>query len=211
MTGRKGPFHLILPKDILMETVDVTLPTGPFIPPSDEYFDRKRVIEATKELCEAQCLVILIGTGAIESGACDDIIERAEMYNIPVATTPKSKGAFPEDHPLALGVLGFGGSPLAEEYIKSDAVIVILIRWKSLPSSHLHRELVTTQSGLCIKASKILTFSGFSRYKQLILAPNGRTHFQNPFMKNPHTFVHGSDYQRNSGRTQRGDRRKDTE
>ncbi len=132
MTGRKGPFHLSLPKDILMEKVEVTLPTGPFIPPSAEYFDRKRVIEATKELCEAQCPVILVGSGAIESGACEDIIELAEMYNIPVATTPKSKGAFPEDHPLALGVLGFGGSPLAEEYIKSDAVDVLLVIGSSL-------------------------------------------------------------------------------
>lgn len=132
MTGRKGPVHLSLPKDILMETVDVELPTGPFIPPPAEYFDRKRVIEATKELCEAESPVILIGSGAITSDACPEIIELAEMYQIPVATTPKSKGAFPEDHPLALGVLGFGGSLLAESYIKSEAVDVLLVIGSSL-------------------------------------------------------------------------------
>ncbi|PWR75822.1 hypothetical protein ACKUB1_10740 [Methanospirillum stamsii] len=51
-----------------MEKVEVTLPSGLFIPLSAEYFDRKRVIEATKELCGAQCPVILIGSGAIASG-----------------------------------------------------------------------------------------------------------------------------------------------
>ena len=105
MTGRKGPVHISMPKDILMETVEVTLPTRPFIPPPAEYFDRKRVIDATRELCEAKSPVILIGTGAVASGACQDISELAEMLQIPVATTPKAKGAFPEDHPLALGVL----------------------------------------------------------------------------------------------------------
>jgi acetolactate synthase-1/2/3 large subunit len=132
MTGRKGPVHMSLPKDILMETVEVTLPTGLFIPPPAEYFDRKRVIEATKELCEAQSPVLLVGTGAVTSGACQDILELAEMLQIPVATTPKAKGAFPEDHPLALGVLGFGGSPLAEEYIKSELRDLLLVVGSSL-------------------------------------------------------------------------------
>ena len=132
MTGRKGPVHISMPKDILMETVEVTLPTRPFIPPPAEYFDRKRVIDATRELCEAKSPVILIGTGAVASGACQDISEMAEMLQIPVATTPKAKGAFPEDHPLSLGVLGFGGSLLAEEYIKSDERDLLLVIGSSM-------------------------------------------------------------------------------
>jgi acetolactate synthase-1/2/3 large subunit len=132
LTGRKGPVHLSLPKDILMETVEVTLPKGPFVPPPAEYFDRKRVIDAARELSEATSPVILIGTGAVTSGACQDIFELAEMLQIPVATTPKAKGAFPEDHPLSLGVLGFGGSPFAESYIKSDQRDVLLVIGSSL-------------------------------------------------------------------------------
>lgn len=132
MSGRKGPVHLSLPKDILNETVDVTLPVFPFIPPPAEYFDRKRVIDATLEICKAESPVILIGTGAVSSGACDEIRELAEMFQIPVATTPKAKGAFPEDHPLALGVLGFGGSPLAFEYIRSEERDLLLVIGSSL-------------------------------------------------------------------------------
>lgn len=132
LTGRKGPVHMSLPKDVLMETVDVKLPSGPFVPPAGEYFDRRRVIEATREICEAKSPVILIGSGAVASDACQEIFELAQLLQIPVATTPKAKGAFPEDHPLALGVLGFGGSPLAESYIKSDQVDVLLVIGSSL-------------------------------------------------------------------------------
>jgi len=56
----------------------------------------------------------------------------AEMLSIPVATTPKAKGAFPEDHPLALGVLGLCGSPLAESYMKSGETDVLLVIGASL-------------------------------------------------------------------------------
>ena len=82
-----------------------------------EYFDRHLVIDAAEQLVKAKSPAILIGSGAVSSDACDDIRELAEVLSIPVATTPKAKGAFPEDHPLALGVLGFCGSPLAESYI----------------------------------------------------------------------------------------------
>jgi acetolactate synthase-1/2/3 large subunit len=49
-----------------------------------------------------------------------------------VATTIKGKGAFPERHPLSLVVFGFGGHPLAEEYVCSDEVDVLLVVGSSL-------------------------------------------------------------------------------
>ena len=49
------------------------------------------------------------------------------MLNIPVATTPKAKGAFPEDRALSLGVLGFSGSPVAEEYLLGDIDVLLVV------------------------------------------------------------------------------------
>lgn len=132
LTGRQGPVHLSMPKDVLSGEVDF-----PDTPPATyryprEFFDRRLVIDATQKLVAAKSPALLVGAGAVSSGACESIRELAEMLGIPVATSPKAKGAFPEDHPLSLGVLGLCGSPLAEAYIKSGKNDVLLVVGASL-------------------------------------------------------------------------------
>lgn len=92
-----------------------------------EYFDRKLVIDAVVKLVNAKRPAILVGSGVVSSGACQQVLELAEMLNIPVATTPKAKGAFPESHDLALGVLGLAGSPVAEEYLMGEPHVDVLL------------------------------------------------------------------------------------
>ena len=127
LSGRKGPVHLSCPKDIMQEEVEDTL-----LPPrtyrvKPEYFDRRLVIDAAEKLVRAQKPAMLVGSGAIASAATSQVLELAEMLNIPVATTPKGKGAFPESHELSLGVLGFAGSPAAEEYIIGDVDVLLVV------------------------------------------------------------------------------------
>ncbi|WDE09950.1 thiamine pyrophosphate-binding protein [Thalassomonas haliotis] len=55
-------------------------------------------------------IAILAGSGAIRSQASDKLLEFAQKYYIPVATTLKAKGVFPETHPLSLGVFGYAGT-----------------------------------------------------------------------------------------------------
>ena len=132
LSGKKGPVHLSLPKDILAAEIEGEAPSPSTYRFPGEYFDRRLVIKAAEQLVQAKCPTILVGTGAVTSGACEDIRELAEMLSIPVATTPKAKGAFPEDHPLALGVLGLSGSPLADKYIKSGDTDTLLVIGASL-------------------------------------------------------------------------------
>ena len=132
LTGKRGPVHLSLPKDVMASELECELPTSTTYRPPAEYFDRRMVIEAAQELADAKTPAILIGTGAVTSSACEDIKELAEMLNIPVATTPKAKGAFPEDHPLSLGVFGLCGSPMAEKCLMSGQTDVLLIIGSSL-------------------------------------------------------------------------------
>jgi acetolactate synthase I/II/III large subunit len=132
MTGRQGPVHLSLPKDVLVGEVDFNEGPPPTYRYPREFFDRRLVIDAAQRLVQAQSPAILVGSGAVTSGGCESILELAEMLSIPVATTPKAKGAFPEDHPLALGVLGLCGSPLAEAYIKSGKNDLLLVVGASL-------------------------------------------------------------------------------
>lgn len=132
LTGRRGPVHLSLPKDVIASEIDFDVAPPPAYRYPREYFDRRLVIEAAQKLVKAKSPAILVGSGAMISGGCAQIVELAEMLSIPVATTPKAKGAFPENHPLSLGVLGLCGSPLAEAYIKSGKNDVLFVIGASL-------------------------------------------------------------------------------
>jgi acetolactate synthase-1/2/3 large subunit len=132
LTGKRGPVHLSLPKDVMSAEIECEPPSPASYRLPTEYFDRRMVIEAAEQLVNAKSPVILIGSGAVASHACEDIKDLAETLSIPVATTPKAKGAFPEDHPLSLGVLGFCGSPVAEKCLKSGQTDVLLVIGASL-------------------------------------------------------------------------------
>lgn len=126
-SGKKGPVHISYPRDIMEAKIeDTLLPQGGYRVESN-YFDRKLVIDATEKLVNAKKPAMLVGSGVIASGATMEVLELAEMLNIPVATTPKAKGAFPEDHPLSLGVLGFSGSPVAEEYLLGNVDVLLVV------------------------------------------------------------------------------------
>jgi acetolactate synthase-1/2/3 large subunit len=126
-SGKKGPVHLSYPKDIMeAEIEDVLLPPRRYRVKSS-YFDRKLVIDAAEKLVNAKKPAMLVGSGVIVSDAVMEVLELAEMLNIPVATTAKAKGAFPEDHALSLGVLGFSGSPVAEEYLMGDVDVLLVV------------------------------------------------------------------------------------
>ncbi len=120
MTGKQGPVHVSYPKDIMDQEVEDNVLPPKLYRIRPEYFDRKLVIEAALKLARAKRPVMLVGSGAVASGATSQVLELAETLNIPVATTPKAKGAFPETHDLALGVLGLAGSEAAEEYIMGE-------------------------------------------------------------------------------------------
>jgi len=126
-SGKKGPVHLSYPKDLMdAEIEDALLPSGRYRVESN-YFDRKLVIDATEKLVMAKKPAMLVGSGVVASDATMEVLELAELLNIPVATTPKAKGAFPEDHPLSLGILGFSGSPTAEEYLLGDIDVLFAV------------------------------------------------------------------------------------
>ena len=62
---------------------------------------------AAEILRSARNPILLAGHGAARSGAADAVRRFAEALDIPVATTFHGKGVMPDDHPLALGAVGF--------------------------------------------------------------------------------------------------------
>ena len=124
LTGPSGPTHLNLPTDLMKREVEQqsinTFKTDARL------FDDESVKEAAKLLVAAKRPVIIAGWGVCLSRAANELLELAQLLHVPVATSPKAKGIFPESHPLALGVLGFAGTPKAKEYIIDNEVDVML-------------------------------------------------------------------------------------
>ncbi len=128
MTGRRGPVHLNIPVDFWMkEVVRDTIPARPdAYRPESRLFDRGSVIQAAELLARAERPVILAGSGVRLSGAKSELERFADQIGARVVTTPAAKGVFPEDHPGALGVLGFAGHRCARELVMGDVPDVLL-------------------------------------------------------------------------------------
>ena len=103
-SGRPGPVVLAIPDaDALFdETADPYLPVKAW----KSLPDPADVSAAVDLLLEARDPLIYAGEGVIYAGASDQLKSFAELANAPVITTLKAKGAFPEDHPLFVGVRG---------------------------------------------------------------------------------------------------------
>ncbi len=110
-TGRPGPVLIDVTKDAQQaRTVpnwDVKLSLPGYRPTSQG--NRKQLRAAIKLLTEAKKPVIMAGNGVIISGAHAELQALAERTGIPVITTLHGLGAFPEDHPLCIGMPGMHG------------------------------------------------------------------------------------------------------
>jgi pyruvate oxidase len=80
--------------------------------------------DALALLRESKRPIIIIGYGARE--AMDEVIALAEQLNAPVLTTFKAKGQIPDNHPLAAGVLGRSGTPVASWFMNECDLILAL-------------------------------------------------------------------------------------
>jgi len=89
------------------------------IAPSDDSLNA-----ATKQLEASKQPLIIVGYGA--RTAMGNIIRVAEQFNIPLASTFKAKGQIADSHPLAAGVLGRSGTPIASWFMNECDVILAL-------------------------------------------------------------------------------------
>lgn len=132
LTGRPGPVHLNVPVDLWEQTIEEDWFDPSSYRPDTRTFDRAQVQRATVALIEAKRPVILAGSGVRSARAEDHLLALAELLPARVATTPRAKGVFPEDHPLSLGVLGFAGHQAARDTILGDDVDVLFTAGASL-------------------------------------------------------------------------------
>lgn len=132
LTGRPGPVHLNVPVDLWSAAIDERWFDPSTYRPSTHVFDRNAVRRAAEELLSAHHPAFLVGSGVGASGAEEHVLSLAELLPARVATTPRGKGLFPEDHPLSLGVFGFAGHRHARDLLLGSEVDVLFTVGASL-------------------------------------------------------------------------------
>lgn len=141
-TGRPGAAHIGLPYDLQKQSIDAAdvwaqaehsrfpaFRTGP---------DPESVAAATEAVLSAKNPMFIVGGGVILSGACAELVALAELLDAPVASTVSGHGAIPDNHPLAVGVVGTnGGTDETREVIAAaDLVIFVGCRAGSTTTEH---------------------------------------------------------------------------
>jgi acetolactate synthase-1/2/3 large subunit len=131
-TGRPGPTLVDIPKDVLTNSMKWHWPTDdevadslPGYKPVSKGHPRM-IKEAAQLILKAQQPILYVGGGVLKSRAATALRELAELTGIPVVTTLMARGAFPDDHPLCLGMPGMHGTAAAVTAMqKSDLLIAL--------------------------------------------------------------------------------------
>lgn len=141
-TGRPGAAHIGLPYDLQKQSLDADqiwaqAEHGSF-PAFRTAPDPGMVGAAADVILAAKRPVFVCGGGVIISGACAELVALAEFLNAPVASTVSGHGTIPDNHPLAVGVVGAnGGTDETRDMVAAgDAVIFIGCRAGSTTTEH---------------------------------------------------------------------------
>jgi acetolactate synthase-1/2/3 large subunit len=136
-TGRPGPVLVDVPKDI----VDPTNPNSamqwawpsdrevadslPGYKPTTHGHPRK-IKDAARLILASKQPVIYAGGGILKARAAEALRELAELTDIHVVTTLMARGAFPDDHPLCLGMPGMHGNYTAVTSMQESDLLIAL-------------------------------------------------------------------------------------
>ena len=122
---QSAPAQLNIPRDMWTKVVDIEIPE----PIEFEHSSGggKSVSDAAKLLSEAKNPVILNGAGVVLSkGGISASMKLAEQLDAPVCVGYQHNDAFPGNHPLFAGPLGYNGSKAAMQLIKEADVVLCL-------------------------------------------------------------------------------------
>jgi len=131
-TGRPGPVHVDLPKDILVKEAEFVWPDKVSLRSYNPTYEGHpgQIKRAATALLRARRPVLYVGGGVISSDAHAELRRLAELTEIPVTTTLMGLGAFPSEHPLSLGMLGMHGTYYANMAVHdSDCLIAVGARF----------------------------------------------------------------------------------
>src|SRR3989442_5823839 len=125
-TGRPGPVHVDLPKDILVKEWDLIWPDQVHMRSYNPNYEGHpwQIKRAAKLLARAKQPVLYVGGGVISADASAELRELAELGQFPLTQTLMGLGSFPMEHPLSLDILGMHGSYYANMAVHHSDVLV---------------------------------------------------------------------------------------
>ena len=160
LSGRPGPVTVTLPIDVttalaMSSSVALEVNTS-FTLPAWAVEDAVRHLVGHGK----RRTIIFAGSGLRNGDGARKLLEFAERTQLPVMTTPKAKGVFPEGHPLSLGVFGLGGHPSTTAWLEAGLDVLLSIGtslgdistngWSKLLTpreAHIHVDIDARQIG----------------------------------------------------------------
>ncbi|GAA1223657.1 glyoxylate carboligase [Prauserella halophila] len=130
-SSRPGPVLIDLPLDVQQAEIEFDIDTYeplPVTPPRATEAQAEKILDM---LAEAERPLIVAGGGVLNADAADELVELAELLDIPVSPTLMGWGAIPDDHPLMAGMVGiqthtrYGNAT----FLDSDVVLGLGNRW----------------------------------------------------------------------------------
>jgi len=131
-TGRPGPVLVDIPKDVAMNKGEFRYPDRVSIRGYNPTYEGNKwqIKQAVEAIHKARKPIIYVGGGAVFSNAQEELLEFAELTQIPVDMTLMALGAFPGSHALSLGMMGMHGSYASNMAVHfSDLVIAVGARF----------------------------------------------------------------------------------
>jgi acetolactate synthase-1/2/3 large subunit len=125
LTGRPGPAFLAIPEDLL----DVELPAGTALdtsrpaPTRPEPADVRAVLHL---LAAAERPVILAGAGILRARTSTDLVKLAELLRVPIIAGWRRGDVIPNDHPLYLGMAGYGSPAVVRQRLEAADVLLVI-------------------------------------------------------------------------------------
>jgi acetolactate synthase-1/2/3 large subunit len=131
-SGRPGPVLVDIAKDALQAQTTFNWPAkielagyNPRIQPESQ-----AIADAAALIAQSKKPVFYVGGGVIKANASKELKQLVELLGAPVVTTLMARGAFPDSHPLHLGMPGMHGSVAAVTSLqKADLLITLGARF----------------------------------------------------------------------------------
>jgi acetolactate synthase I/II/III large subunit len=127
-TGRPGPVHVDIPKDVLLAPAKLEYPESclmrAYRPPTTG--STRQIEKAAVALVSAQRPFILVGGGAVAAGAQEEVARLASVLNSPVSTTLMALGLFPGSDERSVGMPGMHGTFAANMAMHHCDVIIAI-------------------------------------------------------------------------------------